>query len=52
MDLERSGDAVIKNIVKKTVHNKLNTTVNDLENKIPLATSFIHATNARHINKI
>lgn len=35
------SDVVCKGVVKKTVYNKLNTKVNNLENKSPGATTLI-----------
>ena len=41
IDLKKTSDAVCKEVVKKTVYSKLNTKVNDLENKIPDVPSLI-----------
>ena len=41
VDLKKLS-VVSKETVKKTVYNKLNTKVNNLENKIPDATTLIH----------
>ena len=42
MDLKKISDAVSKEVVKNTKFNKVNTKVNNLENKIPDATTLIH----------
>ena len=42
VDLKKLRDIVCKDAVKMTVYNKLNTKVNNLENKIPDATTLIH----------
>ena len=39
---KKLSDILSKEVVKKTVCNKLNTKVNNLENKIPGATTMIH----------
>ena len=41
VDLKRLSGVVSKEVVKKTVHNKVNTEVNNLENKIPDLTTLI-----------
>ena len=41
-DLEKLSDLVSKEFAKKIVHNKLNMEVNNLENKIPDASTLIH----------
>ena len=46
IDLKKFSDVVIKEVVKTTVYNKLNTKINDLEKEIPYAATLIH------INKI
>ena len=46
IDLKKLSDVVNKEGVKKAMYNKLNTKINDLEKKIPDATTLIH------INKI
>ena len=43
-DLKKLSDVVDKIVVKKTVHSKLNTKVNNLEKKISDATTLIHVT--------
>ena len=48
MDLKKISDAVSKEVVKNTKFNKVNTKVNNLENKIPDATTLIHV---NHYNK-
>ena len=42
IDLKKLSDLVSKKVVKKTVYNKLNTTVNNLENKDLDAINLIH----------
>ena len=42
LDLKNISDVVSKKVVKQTVYNKLNTKVNNLESKIPDATTLIH----------
>ena len=41
IDLKKLRDVVSKEVVKKTVNNKLNAKVNNLENKIPDASKLI-----------
>ena len=41
IDLKKLNDVVSKEVVKKTVYNKLNKKVNNLEKKIPDATTLI-----------
>ena len=41
VDLKKLSNEVTKEVVKKTVYNKPNTKVNNLENKIPNASTFI-----------
>ena len=41
IDLKRLDDVVSKEVMKKTVYNKLNTKVNNLENKNPDAQTLI-----------
>ena len=42
VDFKNLGNIVIKEVVKKTVYNKVNTKVNNIENKILDATTSIH----------
>ena len=42
--MKKLSDVVDKIVVKKTVHSKLNTKVNNLEKKISDATTLIHVT--------
>ena len=42
MKFKKLRDVKSKEVVKKRVYNKLNTKVNNLENKIPEATTLIH----------
>ena len=49
-DLEKLSDLMSKEVVKKTVYNKLNKKVNDLENKIP-DTSTLIQTNQYNTDK-
>ena len=42
IDLKKVSDFVIKDFVKKTMYIKLNSKVNNLENKILDATTLIH----------
>ena len=42
VDLKKLRDVVSKEVVKKTMYNKLNMKINNLENKIRDATTFIH----------
>ena len=56
VDLKKKlSDVVSKEVVKKTVCNKLNKKVNNLEHKIPDATNIIHIdqynTNKRNFKK-
>ena len=41
LDLKKLSDVVSQEVVKKMVYNKLNTKINNLENKIPDATTLI-----------
>ena len=42
VDLKKLKDVVSKEVVKKTMYNKLNMKINNLEKKIRDATTFIH----------
>ena len=42
IDLKKLSDVVIKEVAKTTAYNKLNTKINDLEKKIPYASSLFH----------
>ena len=42
IDLKKLSDVVIKDFVKKTMYIKLNSKVNNLENKILDTTTLIH----------
>ena len=42
MDFKKISDTVSEEVVKNTKFNKVNTTVGDLENKIPNAITLIH----------
>ena len=46
IDLKKLSDVLIKEVLKTTVYNKLNTKINDLGKKI------FHATTVFHIKKI
>lgn len=39
IDLKKLCDVVIKEVAKTTENNKLNTKINDIENKIPYVTN-------------
>ena len=41
VDLEKLSDLVSREFVKKTAYNKLNTKVNNLDNKIPDTSTLI-----------
>ena len=42
MDFKKISDTVSEEVVKNTKFNKVNTTVDDLENKIPNTITLIH----------
>ena len=42
VDFKKFSDTVSKEVVEKTAYNKLNTKINNLENKIPNATTLFH----------
>ena len=55
IDLKKLSDVINKEVGGKAVYNELNTKVNDLEKKIPYATTLIHmnqyATDKQNLEK-